>query len=46
MEYIVKKDGDITVILRQIEIKNAAKWSKGASNDAKSKMNNEIDAGL
>ena len=23
MEYIVKKDGDITVILRQIEIKNA-----------------------
>jgi len=28
MEYVVKKDGDITVILRQIEIKNADKWGK------------------
>lgn len=28
MEYIVKKDGDITVILRQIEMKNIDKWGK------------------
>jgi hypothetical protein len=30
MEYVVKKDGDITVILRQIEIKNADKWSQAS----------------
>jgi hypothetical protein len=33
MEYIVKKDGDITVILRQIEIKNADKWGKTSGQD-------------
>lgn len=33
MEYIVKKDGDITVILRQIEIKNATKWGKTSGKD-------------
>jgi hypothetical protein len=33
MEYIVKKDGDITVVLRQIEIKNAEKWSKTSGKD-------------
>jgi hypothetical protein len=33
MEYVVKKDGDITVILRQIEIKNADKWGKTSGQD-------------
>ena len=33
MEYIVKKDGDITVVLRQIEIKNAEKWGKTSGKD-------------
>lgn len=32
MEYIVK-DGDITVILRQVEIKNADKWSATSGRD-------------
>jgi hypothetical protein len=38
MEYIVKKDGDITVILRQIEIKNADKWSKTSGRDMVSEV--------
>ena len=38
MEYIVKKDGDITVILRQIEIKNVEKWNKTSGADLTSNV--------
>jgi hypothetical protein len=38
MEYVVKKDGDITVILRQIEIKNADKWGKTSGQDLMSEV--------
>lgn len=33
MEYYVKKGGDITVVLRQYEIKDAHKWSKTSGRD-------------
>jgi hypothetical protein len=38
MEYVVKKDGDITVILRQIEIKNVNKWNKTSMANLTSNM--------